>query len=83
METVGQACRLNLTSAIEGELPLTFATVTSPQRQARLEASLHGVRSEVHPVDRKKAQYWSINGHFFELRVSPANQVSTYANFIM
>jgi len=51
VETAGQACSANLTRAVEGELSPTPATVTSLQRQARFEASLQGLRSEVHSVE--------------------------------
>ena len=66
METVGQACSLNLTRAVEGELSPTSATVTSLQRQAQCESSLQGLRSEVHSVERAfLLQEWQVNSAMF------------------
>ena len=39
---------LHLILAIEGELSPNSATVTSPQRQARFQASFQGIKSEAH-----------------------------------
>ena len=47
METVGRACSLNLIKPVEGELSPTSATITSTRRQARFEAPLQGLGSEV------------------------------------
>jgi len=41
---------LHLILAIEGELSPTSATVTSPQRQARFEVSIQGLRSQANLV---------------------------------
>ena len=43
---------LHLIIAVEGEILPTSTTVTSLQRQTRFDASLQGLRTEVHSVER-------------------------------